>query len=244
MDKESVISYYYRIAMTLKERIRSGEYDRDEIIPSEKKLSKEFEVSEITIRKALDLLSNEGWVVRKRGIGTRVVGLEESRLPINVTGNFRDWFDTASGRYPRHLDVEVLDISISNCPNRIRKILSIPPEAKVWRMKRVRKLEGEPISYYINYAPQDLFDDVDKDAFYERTLFELLQEKCDFCIDKIDQRVEATSADLDVGAVLEMDFGDPIFYCENTYYVGDRALELSRIFYRGDRYVYHAVIDL
>ena len=244
MQKESVISYYYRIAITLKNRIHAGEYDQVHTIPSEKDLASEFEVSEVTIRKALGILVDEGWIVRKRGVGTMIIPQGDHLLPLNITGNFRDWFDTASGRFPKHLGTEVLDISIAKCPERIMEILSIPSNEKVWQMKRLRKLNGEPISYYINYASRELMEHFESEIYLEKTVFELLQEMCKNGVSKIDQKVETISADLDICTVLEIDFGDPIFLCENTYWAGGRAVELSRIFYRGDRYLYHAAIDI
>ena len=65
MDREDLTAYYYRIAETLRGRIKAQEYKFGDILPPEKDLEKEFGVSNITIRKALALLVQEGLIVQE-----------------------------------------------------------------------------------------------------------------------------------------------------------------------------------
>jgi GntR family transcriptional regulator len=241
MQNESTVPYYFRVAETLRGRIKARLYEADKIMPSEKELEEEFGVSNITIRKALDLLVKDGLVIRKRGIGTRVVRKENEPLAIKLTGNFREWFDSVSGKDPK-LDLEILEIVEIPDHERIKRMLSIPSGENIWRMKRVRKFKGEPISYYINYAPVYLFRDVKRNVFGKRSLYEVLE---DFRgpISKIEQRVEATTADIDVSSILNVPFGHPLFFGENIYWDHNgQALEVTNMYYRGDRYVYEATI--
>ena len=55
MERDRAVSYYIKVAETLKARIRDGQYQPNALIPSAKKLEEEFNVSNITIRKAMDL---------------------------------------------------------------------------------------------------------------------------------------------------------------------------------------------
>ncbi|MFC5464865.1 GntR family transcriptional regulator [Lederbergia graminis] len=63
---------YEKIYESLKQDILSGRYKVGDKIPSEKELTKQYEVSAITTKKALEKLSNEGFVYRIRGKGTFV----------------------------------------------------------------------------------------------------------------------------------------------------------------------------
>ena len=109
MTRETTIPYYYRVAETLKGRIESRKYSPGDLVPSEKHLAEEFGVSNITIRKAMALLVEDGLVIRKRGFGTRVISKQGERIPLKITGNFRDWVDSAVGQKQR-LKVDVLEI--------------------------------------------------------------------------------------------------------------------------------------
>lgn len=244
MARETTIPYYYRVAETLRGRIESRKYPPGGIVPSEKHLAQEFGVSNITIRKAMALLVEDGLVIRKRGVGTRVISKQAQRIPLKITGNFRDWVDSAVGQKQR-LKVDVLEIALSTCPQSVAKILSIPADSKIWRMKRIRKLNTEPISYYINHVPPELLTDVSPKEFEKGSFIEVFERCCGVKIAKIEQRVEATTADMDVSSILGTEFGDPLFFIENIYYTAKLLpVEVTHMYFRGDRYIYKSDIML
>lgn len=242
MARENTIPMYFRVAETLRSRIESRRYRPGELIPSEKELSREFNVSLITIRKAMELLVKEGLVARKRGLGTWVLSSNHGRLPIKLSGNFRDWFDSVSGRLQR-LEAEVLEAGLADCPEQVARILGLQEGEPIWRMRRVRKHKGEPISYYINYASSELAGLVSAADFRKRSFLEVFQEKAGLRLKRLEQRVEATVADMDVSSILGVEFGSPLFFVENVYYtLQDRPVEVTHMYYRGDRYIYRASI--
>jgi DNA-binding LacI/PurR family transcriptional regulator len=63
---------YQRIARSLGERIREGQYAPGEALPSEVSLAEEFGVNRMTLRKALNVLQKKDYIVRHRGRGTFV----------------------------------------------------------------------------------------------------------------------------------------------------------------------------
>lgn len=245
MDDETRTPYYYRVAETLRKRIETGQYHTGGLIPSEKELESEFKVSNITIRKALDLLAKDNLIVRKRGVGTQVIPKVGNRLAIKLTGNFMDWYESASGKFPK-LDIEVLDVGIIPCPDPIREPLSLDDDSLVWRMRRIRKFKGEPISYYINYGHPELFKQLTKKKpFRKHSFFEVFQKCCDVKISKIEQFIEAIVADMDIASILQTQFGTPLFLVKNMYFAESPSpVEVTHAYYRGDRYIYNALIHL
>jgi DNA-binding GntR family transcriptional regulator len=109
------VPMYLKVAATIKNRIHSYSYQRGEWIPAAKNLAQEFGVSTITIRKAVERLIQEGYLTARQGAGTRVTFPEQKKMEIQISGNFRDWFDSASGRSPR-LEIEIVDMSRSRRP--------------------------------------------------------------------------------------------------------------------------------
>ena len=245
MERDRAISYYVKVAETLKARIRDGQYQPDDLIPSAKKLEEEFKVSNITIRKALDLLTREGFVLPMRGVGTRVAKKEDDVVSIEITGSFRDWVDSALGR-DLQLTVDVLEITITSCPKRVSQILTLGPDENIWRMKRVRRLRGVTMSYYINYGRPEVFSEkITIEEVRKSSFVDLFQERCQISLSKMEQRVKATVADMDLSGVLAINFGDPLFFVENVYYSTDgNPVEVTHMYYRGDKYVYDATIQL
>ncbi len=64
---------YITIMQILKERIIDGTYEINSLMPTEVELEKEFQVSKITIRNAIEMLENEGYVQKKSGKGTTIL---------------------------------------------------------------------------------------------------------------------------------------------------------------------------
>ena len=72
MNKHSATPLYQQLVDSIKEQIQSGKIKEGDKLMTEQELSEVYNVSRITVRKAMELLSDEGIVVKKQGIGTFV----------------------------------------------------------------------------------------------------------------------------------------------------------------------------
>src|SRR5512141_2722251 len=87
--KEFHIPYYLQVAETVRSRIHAKYYKQGDLIPSYQQLEKEFNTSNITVRKAVETLAREGVVVHKKGIGHQVSqdGHERDGIIWELKGN-------------------------------------------------------------------------------------------------------------------------------------------------------------
>lgn len=94
-------SLYARVHRSLRDRIRGGDWAVGDRLPSQAELTQEFGVSAITVKRALDMLRDEGLVVRRPRIGTVVVardgGSDEGRTGSPLVGYVVPGFDDAFG---------------------------------------------------------------------------------------------------------------------------------------------------
>ena len=244
VNRERPTHLFIQVAETLRGRIKHGHYGVGELLPSARELEAEFKVSNITIRKALDRLAQEGLIVSRRGRGTQVAGGREELVPLEITGKFGDWADSVVGRKSR-LEVDVLDILLVDGPPRIRRLLSPGPKEKLWRMRRVRKFQGHPISCYTNYGLPEICGRIGKEEVEKRSFIEVFKEVSGVSLARIEQRVEARVADMDTSLLLGAEFGSPLFFVDNVYYsTQDRPVEITHMYFRGDRYTYRTLIEL
>jgi GntR family transcriptional regulator len=242
MDKELAIPYYLQVAETIRSRILAGHYIQGGLIPSYQELEKEFSVSNITIRKAVELLVRDGIIQRKRGVGTVVSEVNGETITFELDGNFQRLRDSAA-KLP--LEVEVLEITTAPCPSRVRQILSLDPSKEVWRMRKVRKHRDMVMSYYINYCDPCWCERVTEKEAERKRFVHLFCEKSGLRLIRLEQRVGAAVADLDLSAILRVNFGAPLLFVENIYYSSqDIPVALSQIYYRGDRHSYKATAQL
>lgn len=69
MPDSNVVPLYQQIKEDIKAAIERGKYKPNEKIPAEPELSAEYSVSRITVRRAVEELCNEGYLVKMQGRG-------------------------------------------------------------------------------------------------------------------------------------------------------------------------------
>jgi GntR family transcriptional regulator len=233
---------YFKVAATIKSRIHGNTYQRGGWIPATKDLAQEFGVSTITIRKAVEQLIQEGYLAPRQGAGTMVTFPELKKVEIQISGKFRDWFDSASGRSPR-LEIEILDIAPTQVPQRIRSLLGLGPDEPAGRLRRLRRHQRRIVSYYINYFRKEHLRRLPRAKLAKRSFIEVFQDATRIRLEKLEQRVESIIAEMDLAKVLHTDFGSPLFFVENLYFSNhDKPVVVTHMYYRGDCYVYRASI--
>jgi GntR family transcriptional regulator len=244
VDRHKALPLYAKVAETIKGRIRSNHYVPGDMIPPARELAEEFGVSNITIRKAIEVLTREGFLAPRQGVGTMVAGSGRDVVEIEITGNFREWLDSASGVRLR-VTTEVLDMADVRPPERVRLLMGLPSGEHVRRIKRRRRYKDRIISYFINYFPSGISGNIRTESLARKSFIEVFQETCGIRLTRMEQRVEAGMADMELSDLLGTDFGAPLFFIENTYYAGGPGpVIVSHMYYRGDSYVYKALIPL
>ena len=80
---------YQQLEQTLKAKIEHNQWHKGDKLPTELELSRQYDVSRITIRKALDSLVKSGYIVRRSGKGTFVTN-EKIQRPISGASSFTE----------------------------------------------------------------------------------------------------------------------------------------------------------
>ncbi len=230
------IPYYVQVAETLRRRIMTDEYMEDSLIPPVPELEKEFNVSNITIRKALETLTQDGLLRRKRGVGTIVQKCDRDLVILDLSGGFRTLVRSIE-ELP--IELEVLEIKLVPAPHYIRQMLTAYNSGKVLVVKKVRRHAGKPLSYYVHYTDPDLYPGITKELTEQKTFVATFEEVSKKKLTVLKQRIEAVVADIDLSEVLQVRFGLPLFFTENLYFTeANRPAILTQNYYRGDKCFY------
>jgi GntR family transcriptional regulator len=121
---------YLQICDVLARRIASGEWPARAAIPAEVELARELGVSAGTLRKALELLENDGLVTRRRGRGTFVA--DHSRIASRRYDGFR-----GPGGEAAEGEVSVVAVGQNRASGIERTRLRLGGQDPVWRLRRV-----------------------------------------------------------------------------------------------------------
>lgn len=229
--REIPIPYYYQIEKILEESIKKNEYKVNDYLPSERELSKEFNVSKITIRKALSNLEFKGLIKKVKGKGSIVSDKKiEGRILNKMIGTFNDLvgmgFDVKN---------KILSNNILKPPAEVRSKLNIDLDEEVLQFERIRLIDNEPYQYSNSFIPIKLIPEFNIDLIINKSLYEVLEHDFSLKINRITRILEASIASALDAKMFKIKEGFPILIFENiTYLAGNKPMEFSWNRIRGD----------
>ncbi|WP_026475774.1 trehalose operon repressor [Alkaliphilus transvaalensis] len=158
---------YINIYNKIINKIENGMLEPKEKLPSENELMQEYHVSRDTIRKALDLLERNGFILKVKGKGSFVLDINKFEFPVSGLTSFKE--------LAQKINVEsetiVKECALINPNDYLMKHLNVSKEDKVWKVIRVRKIGGQKIILdkdYLNmeFVPH-LTEEICKDSIYQ-----------------------------------------------------------------------------
>jgi len=204
-DKNLKLPVYHQIYLTLKDWILSGRIAIGAQLPTEAALCKTFDVSRITIRKAVDLLKAENLVSREQGRGTFVTESVSS-------APFTEEMSRLLARLARMVErTEIADLRIGETQvgEDSRLDLGLSAGARVTEISFVRLSKGTRIGSALAHVPSDLGLNFAPDEIAKKSLLELFEDK-GVDLASADQLIGATLADPQNAARLQIAVGAPL----------------------------------
>ncbi len=234
IDHNSSVPFFIQIAETMKRRIVSGQYNPGKQLFTGEALENEFQTSDITIRKAMEKLKNDGFVERRRGLGTTVSKIDPEPLAFELGNTFRELKKSVE---KLNTQVKVLGISRAASSEYIHNILSMGSEQDTWRLERIRLFKGMPVSYYIYYAAPVHCTGISIKNAEKDDIVYTIEKVIGTKVHNVKQTMRSVAADLDISSVLGIPFGAPLFFNESTYHsASGKTLFLSQSYLRGDMF--------
>ncbi len=216
------------------EQLIDAELHPGDAIPSERALVVRLGVSRVTVRQAITDLVDAGALQRVHGKGTYVTGPQvDSRL--HLTSFSREM--RARGLIPATV---VLSASEEEADDDSAYALRLRPGRPVIRVERLRTADGTPMAYEVGLYPSALFP-----GLLQRelgTLYDVFASEYKVVVTRGEQTVRAESADAHQARILGIAKRAPLLVQERITYAGDQVIELSRSWYRADRYRIHMAI--
>jgi GntR family transcriptional regulator len=220
---------YHQIFAKLRAEIAEGVYQKDDALPGEHDLAARFEVSRITVRRALEELAAHGLIVREHGSGTFVSGRSASPPLRTSIDDFLRYNVAITEDSKPHL----LSYALIDAGPYVAGKLQLEPGEPVYQLRLVRKRRG-PTIYSIGYYPRSIGDRIDPSIVgKEPTLVWLKRMR--IAVSKGDVTITAVAADADQATVLDVAAGAPLLVTDRVLF--DRAqkpLELARMVIRPD----------
>ncbi len=215
---------YQTIADDLRTRLERGEFSAGRVLPSEAELSGAYEVSRITVRRALDQLRDDGLVVSRQGFGW-LVAADPLRQSLGRLGTIESQLAEAGIASERR----ILDFGYVTAKGRVRELLGTE---SVLRVRRLNLADEEPFAVVTVWCPEDLAGELSRSEVERRSFYDLIGVE----IGQATQTIGAGAATEPEAELLRIPVGSPTLVCERvTSAVDGRVVLVSQFVFPGHR---------
>ena len=215
--------------------IQDGKFKPGEKLPGEVELCEKYNVSRVTVRKAILNLASAGKVYRRAGDGTYV-----SEKPyVNTTGQARSFSEDMiqNGKKPGSV---LLNFKISKAKKNefIAEKLRLKENESFYEIERLRTGDGIPIAISYSYIPFKMMPDFNIDRVTSGSLYSYFNELYELDLVKKERTMSAVMPTKEQKKALKISDEPLLKVCHPSYTKTGAIVEYSETYYVGSRFVY------
>jgi GntR family transcriptional regulator len=226
---------YRQIKGLILQALDGGEWRPGEVIPSETELAVRFGVSQGTVRKAVDELAAENYLLRRQGKGTFVSSHNDPRAFFRFLRLQR-----LSGEVETSRSVP-LECWRAKAGQEAARMLGIQLADPIIIVRRVLEFAGKPVVLDEIYLRGDTFAGMSLDTLkeWQGSLYGLFESRFGARMVRAEEKLRAVPADRTASDLLKVPEGSPLLSVERiSYSYGDRPMEWRRGLYSTAEHCY------
>ncbi|WP_434786357.1 GntR family transcriptional regulator [Lactobacillus iners] len=228
---------YRTIMHDIKEKIVNKEYDGMRL-PDERSLSEHYQVSRSSMKRALELLAQEGIVFKKRGSGTFINPLYlKNRGLFKYEGSNLGITDSFS--VPgKSQNIELLDYQVIKTDDDLKQDLFLTSSDFVYKIRRLPLLDDQPFLIETGFIPIKIAPDLNPDIL-KKSLFNYLEHQKNKRVTKSFLTITVEPSTLEDQVKLMLEPNEPVGIIEGIFFLDDGTpFEVSnmRVHYKYMKY--------
>lgn len=229
ISRNNPLAMYLQIANKLKQEIFSKKYKPGEKIGTQRELEERFNVSKITVRKAIEVLQNEGLVMTSHGRGT-FVKPEKVEQSLDQLHSLSEIIQHSG--YSPHVQIyKIATLTKDEC--------FIPEDTdseEFLYIERLHTVNDKPIAFAQAYIPYALSVNWTKEDLEQTAIYDLLEQQ-GIQIGHASQLIEACPATDKLAQRLAVKEDSPLLKAERTTFcVNNKLIEKIIFYYRYEEY--------
>lgn len=227
---------YKQIKELLLESLEAGEWKPGESIPSEVELASLYQVSQGTVRKAIDELAAESVLIRRQGKGTFVATHHEDEV--------RYRFLRLASRHGQEKKEKpaskFLACDFRQAEQLELDLLELPPGSEVIEIDRVMRFDDKPVVFEQIILPAESFKDLNLATLQKQLpLYGLFESNFGVSMIRAEEQLYAVAANAEVSELLGVPEGYPLLAINRIAYTyGDKPIEIRKGMYLTKDYFY------
>lgn len=234
---------YQQIKGLILNSLRLNEWKPGEAIPSEMELALRFQVSQGTVRKAIDELAAENLLIRRQGKGTFVATHYEQQVQFRFLKLVPD-SGAPGSEGPAQRDI--IDFRRTRASAEVARALALRTSDTVLQVRRVLSFAGTPTILEDIWLPAATFKGLTAErlAQFNGPTYALFEADFNVRMVRADEKIRAEPAAQGREILLKVAPGTPILSVERIAYTyKDAPMELRRGYYRTDTHYYHNTLS-
>jgi GntR family transcriptional regulator len=229
----TAIPRYLRVYTSLKTQVEAGDYKVGEFLPPEPELQKLFNVSRTTVRKAVEMLAQEGFVSIQQGKGTEVLDFKATQKLQYITSFSETLREKGFAVSCRNVTVEAVPAS-----RRVAADLKVDPDSRLVRVQRTTLANGKPVALMTNYLLPDMVPGIEKRIGSVTSLYAFLEAEFNFRMEAATDFISAKAASAAEAERLEVAPDTPLLVVKRITYNRGRPIEVAVLNIVADKYEY------
>ena len=237
LELSEIKPLYEQIFDYLNDLITTNQLKPGDQLPSEKDLETMFDVSKVTVRRAIQELVYENKATRIAGKGSFV--LEPRIEPLTALTSFSENI-RAQGFEPSYKDSKV---SFPVPKQKIMDFFGIQQPDQVLHIYRIMCADRAPVSIQYAYYPLEIYQKnpslFTPEVLNQISIYRILELEFGIQLFRAEEYVDASIADEDEARILDIHIGDPILVIERlTYSVDQKPTEFVKLIFPSRKYRY------
>ena len=205
MPQNTLIPQHRKVYEILRSHITDGVFHEGDLLPSENELCTVHKVTRPTIRKALDRLANEGYIVRHQGKGSIVKGIPKGVGILSLTGT------TSAIGQDNLLTHIIIKPEIRNWTEAFTFPLSqLEIESGCIYLERLRLVNNKPVFFDITMIPNINLSRFTSRNFENKSLFDILRKYYQVEVKGGEQKLHSIVADERLKDYFKVGSGHPV----------------------------------
>jgi len=216
---------YEMIAGKIRQRIREDIYPVDSLIPDQVSLAKEFNVSRMTVKKAMDILELEGLILRKRGAGTFV---KKTALSEGLTASIMEYEGLTKQLTNQEVKSQVISFKLDFPNELVQEKLMLDKHDPIYKIIRLRIVDGAPYILEHTIMNANLIPGIN-DEILHQSIYDYIHKELNLQFGGAHRIIQADKASEYDQKYLNCEEHDPILEIEQVVYLEDGTpFEYSR----------------
>ncbi|MBP3041065.1 trehalose operon repressor [Bacillaceae bacterium Marseille-Q3522] len=214
-----MLNKYFFIYQDIANAIKEGEIAPHTLLPSENELKERYNTSRETIRKALNLLSQEGYIQKVRGKGSIVIDRNIFDFPVSGLVSFKE----LAQKMETKPVTKVRELSLIKPDQKVRKQLHVTSKDAVWKIVRTREFSGEKVILDKDYLNEKYVPMITKEQC-ENSIYEYLENELQLQISFAKKEIVVSEPTKEDRELLDLDGFHNIVVIKSQVYLEDASL--------------------